>query len=569
MTRLFLATLVLVALGLPSAPAAAPPPAGPTFKEKADAVIVTIAMHSMETRIVLTPEAIACWDHAGVLKSFHEELCKELSSTDPSARLVALDYLETLAVIVRSTAWHSPHEEGDDHFRLALGRHAGPIRSRLEALLKEATPKERLSAAVALLALSPTHQPAIHALVAQMKAGNPRRREKACAVVGKVWPQQAEVIAALASALDDADHKVRNAAVRSLWGIGPRAAQAAPGMIRLLQRGIEVEEEVKVNAAPFPATRPFQRPRNVVLLALAQMGEAARPAVGLLAAQLAKADQKRQEELLTCLAHLGPVAAQAAPQVRHLLSTTAGRQRLFAAATLLCIDYDPKASRLLVAALTGDDKETLAQALEACAELGPKTEDLLLPLAAVVKKGDEQARIKAAGALGKMGPLAGPAVPALGKMLADTGPAGHESLRWNLAAAYALASIGKAGLPPSLGVLRQPKAFDPLLATFFYLPEMREQKAEIVPALLEAVKESCTALAPCKPWPRRNTGRSFPGMKWLQQVCLASYAAVALGRLRPADPEATNAVRQLHALRDRLEEDCQVLVVWALQQLEG
>src|SRR5262249_28961235 len=157
--------------------------------------------------------------------------------------------------------------------------------------------------------------------------------------------------------------------------------------------------------------------------------------------------EEKKLEFLACLARLGPAAAEVVPAIRRLLGAK-GKLGLYAVVTLLCIDPgDDRLVARLIAALKGRDKE----ALEACAEVGRKVRALGGVLAGIVRKGDDSARVKAAKALEKMGPLAEPAVPALAEMLAydpDRNERGSERERVNFAAAAALASIGKAGIPP-------------------------------------------------------------------------------------------------------------------------
>jgi HEAT repeat protein len=84
--------------------------------------------------------------------------------------------------------------------------------------------------------------------------------------------------------------------------------------------------------------------------------------------------------------------------------------------------------------------------VSAVAEAGPSVEDAVDALLAQLQRGHILDRQEAADALGRLGPAAEKAVPALTRLL------GHPSL--DRPAAFALAAIGPRGLPPLLAALR-------------------------------------------------------------------------------------------------------------------
>jgi hypothetical protein len=545
------------------------------FKEKCHGLLSGIAMQVISGGPLLSPDQFACgFKECRDLKGFHDEVLKALRSGGPESRSVALDYLARYAACARMADGRKNRDEGRDAFRLALGRQAAGIRSSLERVVQAGTGKDALNAACALLALAPDNPPAVRIVARHIRAGKADRRAKACQLAGQIRLTQPEVTAALAAALSERQEEVRTAAAEALRVMGPAAGDAVPALISLLERGKDAWGEDSPLFAP-------SRRCNLALLALAEVGPAARPAVAVLARRLPGADAEDKIALLRCLGVLGPVAKAASPAIRACLADADGGVRLHAAAALLCAGTeDPTAVALLTKALQSRRKEERSQAVEVCAELGPKSPALVPVLAGLLKDEDGQRVKDAAEALGKMGPAAADAVEALAAVL--NGPDRKTRGDVQESAALALAAIGKAGVRflilaagggdpcPHEGKKGATSDEPALLALFRRttglslvnsmrrahaikaLGQCREHQAEVTPVLLSALNDPA--------------------------VC--AEAATALGRLRPADPRVKAAlVAALHRppaphpdleVREffgKVAPENQMMMRWALARL--
>ncbi len=569
MSCLSLALLSLLGAG----PGVAPPQSGAvavmSFEEKVKAVLPTMAMHCVENRIVLGPDELCYYEGCRDFENFHRDLPAALRSDDSNTMKAALGYLVGYAAMLRGSAWELDRDEGNDALRRALGHHVRAIRLSLERVLKKAKGDEALGAAVVLLALSPDDRKATDALLLEMKSADPARRKKACELVGSVRLSQPRVITALGTALRAKDRTVRLAAAEAAWKIGPRAGKVVPDLISLLERG----KEAWGNVDPFMVIT-FPQRVNLPLLALAEMGDDARPAIPIIIRLLQGADAEMKLSLLGSLGQLGARAKDAAPAVRQCLGAGTPQVRLRAAVVLLCLNPgEGKAVEAVAAALKGDNQFRRALALEELALLGQKEKALVPLLAAILeKKGYDKDHKMAAYAVGRMGPIAGAAVPALARHLRDE----SNDHTMPFQAAQALAAIGKPALPALMKALRgiehrprveagkddanrsdlerglaQPDTMGRLDATRV-LGEFRDHKAEVVPALLKA----------------------------LDDEVLRGNAAYALGRLKSDDPRVKAALIRARDRKDEVPEgaehrelleeavaEARMMAAWALKQL--
>ena len=71
------------------------------------------------------------------LRDFPKELVEALNSSNSINRAAAEKYLAYHAMITRRTAWECERAEGDDVFRIALGKYADPIWAGLNANLRK------------------------------------------------------------------------------------------------------------------------------------------------------------------------------------------------------------------------------------------------------------------------------------------------------------------------------------------------------------------------------------------------------------------------------------------------
>src|SRR5262249_51809839 len=152
-----------------------------------------------------------------------------------------------------------------------------------------------------------------------------------------VRPSHPRVVSALARALMDKDREVRHLAAEALGRIGPRAASAVPALVAFLQKG----EDAWGSVHPF-CVIALPRAENLALLALSEMGAAARRAVPVLARMLAGATGKDKVAQLTCLGQLGSIAREVAPAIGRCLDDAKPAVRTYAAVALLCMEPDSK-----------------------------------------------------------------------------------------------------------------------------------------------------------------------------------------------------------------------------------
>ena len=545
----------------PSAPAGREPS---SFKETADFVTGYMAIRFVEERIAIGPEASRFFKDGRCSQNFHIELIQALRSDDAEARKAGLKYLETYATLIRASRWEFEHDEGTDAFRHELGKHARAIERGLKRLCKRASADEALLAAIALLALCENDPDGLRVVVAELTVEDLARREVAAERVRDARLSHPRIVAVLATALGDREKKVRLAAAEALGKIGPRARSAVPSLITFLQRGEDAWGELQ----PFCAIA-LPESHNLALLALAEIGAEARPAVPIIARMLQGAAEKDRVALLSCLGQLGSVSREAVAEVRKYLRDESPTVRLYAAVALLCIEPDEKkACDMVMEAIKSSNNGLHGDALKACSLMGPKVKALVPPLVAALTSGYDN-RL-ATLALAKMGPVAASAVPMLSRLL--TRESNDHTIPF--LAAHILARMGKAGLPALLQVVRarargpggnvnerkvplSDPEFPPPETTgravaLSVLGQFRDSKAEVVPVLLETLND-----------------------RWL-----ASSAALALGRLRPDDPSVKDALlrardrkitfsgdTELRPAYEELAQETRVMAAWALTQL--
>src|SRR5262249_27680743 len=343
--------------------------------------------------------------------------------------------------------------------------------------------------------------------------------------------------------LEDPDVKLRRLAAEAVWRIGPKASKAVPALIELLKAGEDAYAFVKESETTFA----FNERNNLALLALVEMGAEARPALSEIMKGLKKANDEDVACFLKCLAKLGPVARDTLPELRLLLTQGKPPNRVFAAASILCIDpNDEPAKKILQGALKSNNGEMQDKALEACAQISPKEKELV-PLLVDVLKNWERCEV-AASALGLMGPLAEPAIPALSQVLMSK-PAkpldrvlfGPSEFGAYECTAQALAGIGKASIPGLAKIVGTRDAPGRAAATYA-LGELKKDCADAIPVLIKALDD--------------------------EDVNIRMCAAVSLGRLR-----AVEAKQALMHEKSRKDDSAgaihaRILAAWALSQLE-
>jgi HEAT repeat protein len=435
------------------------------FEEKAEVGYAMTLVPLLEYLVMPGLEAysVGPLDPKNELKSFPDELVRALCGKEPRDRMAALKYLTDRAHEARTCAWMTGRDDSERPFRVFLGKYAEPIKNGLEEVLRGSNQDERVLASSALLAFDSNHAQATDIFMVELRSDDPARREKACNLAGDIRFVQPRIIAAVIENIRYSKNEVSRAAAIAAWHIGPKASQAVPALVELLQAG---EPAYAAVISTFPPTIDDAHTReNISLFALAEMGAAAKPALPVIIEKLKNAQETELVDLtrcmviladhahdavpaivamlkdakddklcclLYCLAAIGPKARPALSILRERLAREQRYEQMLVAATILCIDPSVgQATEILITALKRDKatKEpgntmVCSEALNACGLMCPKAKVLVPFLTASLH--DEFAlwdrrnpfgRVTnaecAAAALVAMGSLAEPAIPAL------------------------------------------------------------------------------------------------------------------------------------------------------------
>ncbi len=316
-----------------------------------------------------------------------------------------------------------------------LGPAAKPA---LPALLKALDDEDKqvwFFAIGAIAAIGPEAQDAIPVLIeraAGRKGGGHRERDirqgglRAAYALSRIG---AAAIPPLIEALGDKDVILRTVASRALGQMGPLAKDAVPALIKNLGD-------------------PQDTLRDESTDALSQIGPDAGPA---LVAALQDADPHRRAGAANALARLDPPFRSAANEVEQAAQKEKDATALAALFTALPrTGVSPDRSvTIILPAVTGDDETLRHAALNALLETRALRQAAVPKLAASLKDAKPAAREYAARALGRIGPGAADALPALVEATRASGGAP--------AFAGALAEIGPKALPPLLAILQNGK----------------------------------------------------------------------------------------------------------------
>lgn len=392
---------------------------------------------------------------APTLSPEHEALLRALEDPSPEVRGGAVEALARAgAPVVPALGERLAHEEAFVRraAALALGDIGPDAAPALAALVRAAIDRDdgvRRAASQVLArvdpawAVAPATRLAIPALVEGLRSDLPWVSRAAAALLPRVGRPAVPALVELLADWEKEAH--RRGALRILEQLGPSAADAAPALADLLA-GPETEF------------------RQAAAEALVRLGTAARPAVPALIRALSDWSPPVRRSAALALGAVGAGAAHGVPGLLGLLADWDDGAREAAVAALGGIG-EP-AVPLLAQLLQERDltragertrfREEVDRLWRRLDESGshPPPDKSWRHLAWAAREGlrerTEVVRQAAAKALGRVGPSAAPAVPALAQALSD------ESPLVRLAAARALGEVGpgaRAALPPLVAVL--------------------------------------------------------------------------------------------------------------------
>ncbi|HEY3963679.1 MAG TPA: HEAT repeat domain-containing protein [Planctomycetaceae bacterium] len=329
------------------------------------------------------------------------DLIRDLRAVDYEVRVQAAETLGRLgpsaapAVRALASAVFDPRFEVQAEALIALERIGPPARSAVPALIAVLKGEDAHLFGFAINALGAIGNSAAAAKpeLARFMLGDHRQLSvAACRALLHIRPLDDDLlpqcVRVLIVALTGRDDQAARDAVDVLGLCG---STAVPGLARIVETYAAHAESAARGAA-----------------ALKQIGRHAVPAVPALGKALQSRNEMVVEQSIGALAAIGPSAGPAVPELRALLTS-------------------PSASiRTHVASALGD-----IGAVAAVNDLATALEDR-----------DEDVRRESAQALGKIGPPAKPAIPALLRALED--PA--DSVKWHVA--EALSRIGEAAVVP-------------------------------------------------------------------------------------------------------------------------
>ncbi|MHC4405919.1 MAG: HEAT repeat domain-containing protein, partial [Planctomycetota bacterium] len=247
------------------------------------------------------------------------------------------------------------------------------------------------------------------------------------------------------------DPQIRVASARALFALDPDPEISRPLVEKALE---EVDDEVLVGMldamaalGPRAVDRlvdalEHEKTRAHVAYILGQIGPEASPAVGALCELLDDDDAEVCREALFALAKIGPGAEAAVPRLIEALGSTEGPACYGVCFALGKIGLASMKGRAqLVENLQSDDASLAFVSAWALAQIDPESRQTAARSVAILAAALEEAhgahRVEAAAALGRLGPLAKSAVPALKKATSDDDPHVRQ------AAAKALESVGE------------------------------------------------------------------------------------------------------------------------------
>lgn len=277
-------------------------------------------------------------------------------------------------------------------------------------LLKQSNPLLRRSAVRALARFGPAAVAALPCLRDRLNDPDAEVREQAARALGQLGPV---AIPALTDALGNADPAVRREAVWALKQLAPASLPAAPALVRALRdRDLKVRKGAALtlqllDADPdlvIPALIAALRDTNLVFCrlaasALVRLGGRAVPA---LAGALANSDRHVRREAAWALGQIGPAARPAVPALLTALKSAAHPPRSIVEAPREP-DADHGATPLVVVEpWKRPDRTFVRYLVETLGRIGPAAAPAVPALVDALRRSDEKLRALAEDALARI-----------------------------------------------------------------------------------------------------------------------------------------------------------------------
>jgi len=323
--------------------------------------------------------------------------------------------------------WIRSLQDPDDDVRkeaaFALGQIGPDCKEAIPALctaLKDDVPLVRINAALALFKIGPQDPAEIPALAEALEDSEPLVRLDAVMALSRFGPDAAPAVPALTAALGNKEHaeymppfalSIRRQTVRTLGRIGPDASAAIPAVLEVLA-GAELDE------------------RLICCFALDAIGgpKAARQGVDVLIVGLEDKDPERRRVAAFTLSEMGSSAKPAVAALGKALHDPEILVRLGAAGALWMLERQVElVVGILMEGLQHSDAWTRRWSIDVLGRMGPEARQAVPALGKMLKDGSAEMRLAAVKTLGFIGPDAKSAVPQLIEALKDPGMRGGPS----------------------------------------------------------------------------------------------------------------------------------------------
>jgi HEAT repeat protein len=341
-----------------------------------------------------------------------------------------------------------------------MGPRAAPAVEDLRGLLRKDEPAVRACAAFALGGIGKEARAGVPDLMHALRHGDDAIREQAVVALDAIGPDAAEAVPLLINILELQSGSLQARAAHALGSIGKKARPAVPALTGLLKGkrdpGLrlilaqalwridqQVEETLPVLFEVL--AQRDGRLKTAAVEVLAEMGNAARPAVPLLQETQKDAPEAlRQAIQLALQDEIGQPAKDDVPDLQKALSSSNAAYRRAAAQALLLVGPDAvDALDSLLATLKVEDVEFRIAVVKAIGAIGPppgKADKVVADLTALLKGSPPELQLPLVSTLGSLGATAHKAVPALIELLAS------KDERVPTAVLEALGAMGPAAL---------------------------------------------------------------------------------------------------------------------------